>query len=95
VQLFNVRIWAPPGLQAICIWQTWHDCIRAEPQPRVLAESEVAKQPGLGDRVAIDLTCRLSHLQIQIAAIGILSRALGVLHKQSGDSLRQTQLLAL
>ncbi len=26
--LLNVRIWTPPRLQAICIWQTWHDCIR-------------------------------------------------------------------
>ena len=24
----NVRIWTPPHLQAICIWQAWHDCIR-------------------------------------------------------------------
>ena len=24
----NVRIWTPPHLQAICIWQTWYDCIR-------------------------------------------------------------------
>ena len=72
-----------------------HVGIRAEPQPGILAETGVAKYPGLGDRISFNYSCRWADLQLQVATVGVLVRTFVVLHKQSSDSLRHTQLLAL
>jgi hypothetical protein len=61
----------------------------------LLAILHVAKHPGLVGTPDVIFALRRLNLQVEIVTIRVLARSFDMLHKQSREFLRHTQLLAL